>query len=1822
MITLSNYHVDQMIYNGKSSIVYRGRQKSDNRPVIIKMLKDDYPSPATIARFQREYEVSYALNPSPNPAQALADVSATYAFEHDHRARFIVFEDFGGQSLKELGIPGNLNLVEFLELAIGMVDILGQILQKHVIHKDVNPSNIVWNRDNNQIKFIDFGISTMLSREIAAFRNPNVLEGTLAYISPEQTGRMNRAIDYRTDFYSLGVTLYELLTGKLPFESSDFMALIHAQIAKQPAPPIELLSPPSPAKMPILQAVSDIIIKLMAKNAEARYQSAYGIKRDLQALLDAAKSETLPEALASGSFALGARDTSDQFQISQKLYGREAEVDTLLAAFERVASGGSADKETPQSKIENRKSKIEMMLVAGYAGIGKSVLVQEVYKPITAQQGYFVSGKFDQFQRDIPYTSLIQAFRSLMQQLLTESSEQLAAWREKLSRALGTNGQVIVEVIPELAMIIGEQAPVSELPPAEAQNRFNFVLQNFIKVFTQPEHPLVIFLDDLQWADGASLNLIKLLMTAPDSQYLYLLGAYRDNEVNDAHPLMLTLDTIKKAGARVHQITLPPLDLSHITELIADTINSAPEQACPERSRRIKALAELVLTKTDGNPFFINEFLKSLHQQDLINFNYEQGAWAWDLQAIQNQKMTDNVVELMANKIEQLPLPTQAVLKLAACIGNQFDLETLAIVSEKSPRETAADLWAGIAAGFILPLSEDYQLAALDVENLFSEVTVEYEFAHDRIQQAVYALIPDADRAKTHTKIGQLLLMNMTDDEKALRIFDLVNHLNKGQPLIESQAERDNLAGYNLMAGRKAKASAAYGPAHTYFRKGLELLGDNSWGRNYELTLDLFTEAIETASITGDHEAMESWSEQVFVQAKTSLAKAVIYDIKALSYMGQGKLSESIQTTLEALDILGIDIPENRTEEEIGARLVATFALWQGKEIADFANLPEMTDPEKRLALQIISSVFSGTYTAAPDLVPIFAFTMTELSLKHGNAPASTFGYAAYALILCGMVGDYDSGYQFGQMALNLANKLNAPLFKSRVNFYMGIFINHWKRHLRESLPLALEAYQIGLEAGDLANAMLSAMLYSHHAYLAGEELTQLAETFEKYMPPMAQANQDFALIYQKIWGEPVFGLTGKAENIGLPEYEGYYSQITPVMYEQQFFPAIWSIKLNQGILAYVFQEYEFALEILTEAEKYVANAVGAITGPTFYFYKTLLLLALYPNMAEAEKESALETVTATQEKIKTWAEHAPMNFQHKHDLIAAEKARVLGQREAIDLYEAAIRGAQENDYIQEQALAYELAARFYLARDMEKIGQTYLREAHYHYQQWGAAVKVKDLERRYPQLLAQIGAGTIATQTTTATTTTGTKISSALDLTSVLKASQAISGEIVLSKLLANLMRIVIENAGAEKGYLILDKQGRRVIEAEGAVGQEAVTTLQSIPIEEGRVSTAIVNYVARARENVVLDDAVTAGEFTQDEYVVVNQPKSILCAPLINQGRLTGILYLENNLTTGAFTPDRLEMLNLLSSQAAISIENARLYDYQVTLTNSYSRFVPSEYLGFLQKESITEVNLGDHVSKTMAIMFSDIRSFTAISETMSSQENFNFVNAYLKRVSPKIRDNHGFIVKYLGDGMMAVFPDGADDALKAGVEKMQTVGQYNAHRIQDGWQPIEVGMGIHAGPMMVGMVGETSRMQGDAFSDDVNLTARLESLTRFYGAMLVISEEMRNQLSNPEQCQMRFLDRVIVQGRTEPILIYEVLDGLPEQEAALKQQTLPDFEGGWQQYKQGEFAEAKERFEAVLAVDPSDRAAALYLERIETLLQRGAPEDWDGVWSLTEK
>lgn len=1234
------YQAREVLYESDNSLVYRAYREADNQPVILKMLKQAYPPPKRIAEFRREYEITKNLT--------LAGVVDAYSLDSDQHRWVMVLEDFGGESLERLK-HRQFAVNEFLSLAIEVVDILAQVHDRHIIHKDINPSNIVWNQTTGGLKLIDFGISTVLSREVTTFSNPNLLSGTLAYISPEQTGRMNRAIDYRTDFYSLGVTFYELLTGQLPFPTHDALELVHCHIARQPVPPHE-------HRPDIPLVLSEIVLKLMAKCASERYQSACGLKADLEECLR--QWQTLGQINA---FPLGQHDVSGRFQIPQKLYGRVGEIDTLLAAFERVSQGAS-----------------EMMLVTGYPGIGKSALVKEVYKPITRQRGYFTSGKFDQYQRDIPYATLVRAFSSLIRQLLTESQAQIDTWREKLLAALGSNGQVIIDVIPEVELIIGAQPAVPELAPTEAQNRFNLVFQNFVRVFTQASHPLVIFLDDLQWTDGASLKLIELLMTAVNSDNLLLIGAYRDNEVSATHTLLLTLDEIKKGGATVNQIVLAALTLPDVTQFTADALNCSPERARP--------LSKLILAKTNGNPFFMNEFLKSLYAEELLKFDGERGGWQWDLAQIQARDITDNVVELMADKLRKLAEETQRVLKLAACIGNQFELQTLAVIYEKSPQATAADLWAAIASGLILPLGEAYKLIDLNVEGLASVVTVEYKFAHDRIQQAAYSLIPEAEKQDYHWQVGQLLLLNTPKEERSQKIFDIVNQLNQGRDRLEHQT-RVIAAQLNLMAGRKAKASAAYQPAFNYLQIGIELLnppqspsldGGDSWQRQYDLTLTLYLEAAEAAYLSGHFEEVEQWIEVILQQAKTTLNKVKAYEVKILAWVAQSKPLEAVKTALKVLKLLGVSFPKQRGKLRIMLALSGTKLALTGKQIEGLINLPKMTEPNKLAAIRIIGIVGSPAYYAAPELTPLLALKAVNLSVKYGNASMSAYGYASYGVILCGALGDIDSGYRFGRLALSLLERFNAKELKARTFMVFNNFIRHWKEHLREGLKPLLSAYSSGLETGDLEFAAYSAYIHCYHCYFLGNELAALEREMAAYIHAIGQFKQEAALHLAKLYRQIVLNLLGQAENPCRLVGKSYDEQIMlPLALEANHRNAIFDLYFHKLILYYLFQQYPQASENAAMAENYLDGVMGSPSVPLFHFYDFLAGLGWFASAPSLEQKRLLRKVAANQKKMEAWAHHAPMNFIHKFYLVGdrlcrcAELNRILkSERQPVRLLE------------------------------------------------------------------------------------------------------------------------------------------------------------------------------------------------------------------------------------------------------------------------------------------------------------------------------------------------------------------------------------------------------------------------------------------------------------------------------------------------------------------------------------------------------------------------
>ncbi|MEH1828929.1 MAG: AAA family ATPase [Nostoc sp.] len=1512
IVNIPGYRISEELYNGSRTLVYRGVRETDSLPVVIKLLKNLYPSFHELLSFRNQYTIAKNLN-SPLIVQ-------TYSLEPYQNGYALVMEDFGGMSLKNYftspETPYMASCEEFLRIAIALCNTLDILYRERIIHKDIKPANILINPETKQVKLIDFSIASLLPRETQTLINPNVLEGTLAYISPEQTGRMNRGIDYRTDFYSLGATFYEILTGVLPFKSKDPMELVHCHIAKQP---------PSVIRDEIPQVISDIVIKLMAKNAEDRYQSALGLKFDLE--------NCLHQLQVSGkieNFQIGQRDVCDRFIIPDKLYGRETEVSTLLEAFERVSLGAT-----------------EIMLVAGFSGIGKTAVVNEVHKPIVRQRGYFIKGKYDQFQRNIPFSAFVQAFRDLMGQLLTESDVQLEQWKNQILETVGENGQVIIEVIPELEKIIGEQPPAVELSGTAAQNRFNLLFQKFTQVFTSAEHPLVMFLDDLQWADSASLKLMQLLMA--DTGHLFIIGAYRDNEVNPAHPLMLTLSEIQKNQAVINTITLTPLSQSQINQLVADTLKSTETLALP--------LSQLVYQKTKGNPFFATQFLKALHEENLIQFNLELGCWQCDLSKINQQALTDDVVEFMALQLEKLPLTTQNILKLAACISNQFDLTTLAIVSEHSEVETAANLWKALQEGLILPIGDVYKfyqqeslvishLSLVDSQKQMTndngQMTVSYKFLHDRVQQAAYSLIPDDQKQTTHYQIGQLLLQQISAQARVDRIFEIVNQLNHGTALITQPTQREELAQLNLIACRKAKSSTAYQAAREYATVGLSLLSENTWQQQYEMTLALYELAAEVAMLNGNFEAMEQFIDIVIQQARSLPEKVNVYCIRIQSHISQSKLTSAIAIAQPILQQLGITFPETPTPSDIQQEIQQIKELIGDREIADLVHLPEMTDAEKLGTLQIVNIISPAAYLTGSALYPLLNTLSVKLSIQYGNTSTSAFGYANYANILCNFFQIVDTGSQFASLALQIISKLDAKASKTDVLMILGLFVVHRKSHIKETLPLLQEGYTTAIEFGNLVLAGYNGHSFCLNSFWSSQPLATLEQDICAYCYSLMQLNQLTTANYSRIYWQPVLNL------LGLAEHTTFLSG--KALEETEFLQQLQSAKDGYGLyifhlyklmLCFLFGEIEPAKNHAIEVRRYFMAGAGLVTEPVFYLYDSLLTLAqLNPQLDETSE--ALQGVIENQTKLQQWADHAPMNYQHKVDLVAAEKCRVLGQKaEAIEFYDKAITLAKANEYTQEEALANELAAKFYLDWGRQRIAGDYMIEAYYAYARWGAKAKVADLEARYPQLLRPIleqtrsslstheTLFTLGSVTSTSSAISSSNVSLALDLATILKASHTISAEIELENLLSSLLKIVIENAGADKCVFMLLRDSRLLIKGSITTGSKPIV-LQRIPIEDSQdIPHRLIYKVLHDKQTAVLVNASADRTLANDPYIIRQQPKSILCSPILHQGKLMGILYLENNLATGAFTSDRVELLNLLCTQAAISLENARLYE-----------------------------------------------------------------------------------------------------------------------------------------------------------------------------------------------------------------------------------------------------------------------------------------------------
>ncbi len=1489
--SVRGYRIEELIHEGRRSVVHRATRLSDGRRVILKTHRSAYPPFAELAQYQNQYAITKDLD--------VPGVTRPVALEAHGNGFALVMEDTNRISLKAYAEGRALAPGEALRIGLDLARVLEGLHAHQVIHKDIKPSNILIHPETGRVELTDFSIATPLLRESQGVPRSGALEGTLSYISPEQTGRMSRWIDARSDYYSLGVTLYELLTGTLPFTAEDSMELIHCHIARRPDPPIERDSA-------VPEGASDIVMKLLEKAPEARYQSAAGLAHDLAECI-----ERLRTTGSAPSFPLGQRDVSIRFTLPETLYGRGAEIEALTRAFDRVSGGAT-----------------ELVLVAGSSGIGKSALVHEMHKPIVRRRGLFGSGKFDQFKRSVPFSSLVQAFRDLVRQVLTESAERIEGWKARLTSAVGDSGKVIADVIPEVLHLIGPQPPAPDLPPADNQDRFNRVFQRFIRVFAAAEHPLVVFLDDLQWADSASLKLLHLLLHEKETGHLLVLGAYRDNEVDPAHPLLITVEKIAGLGVPVTSITLPPLDREDLNLFVADTLRRAPGETL--------GLTELVMSTTRGNPFFASQYLKSLHKDGILQPDLETGRFTFDLKAARLLAVSDDVVELMASQIQKLPAEAQEALRLAAAIGDRFELATLAIAFNRPQPEAAAHLWRAVEEGLLLPVDETYKArASIAMEAVDSaDASVTYKFLHDRVQQAAYQTIPPEQRPKTHLQIGRTLLWSTPASLRDDKLFDIVNQLNAGAALISDAAERSELTRLNLAAGMKARASTAYAAAARYLATATDLLEADAWEARYDLALTLHKARAEVEYLEGSFDVSEALIRSAFDRARTPIEKAELLHMLVVQYTLRAKYPEAIKTGRAALELVGIELPEGDFEAARDAEIAEAKAAIGDRPIESLFDLPDMVDREKRTAMALLTAMGPPTYRSHQALWSVLCSKAVNLCLKHGNAPQAAYSHTSFGGLLGYVEENYKAGEAFGQLALRLTAKFNNPSDLSVAYLMVGSSLRHWSTHLKRSTEDYHKAYSVGLDSGNLQYA---AYAFGHNMYCRfyqGVDLEQWLAEIDGYLAFSRRRKNQWAI--DMLEGGRLIARSLR----GAPEEEGPEPDGAMALSEDAYIASCRANRNNQIVcvynilksqILYLFDDIEGALRRSREAGREIASVAtqGLLPSAEHTFVEALILAALFDRSPDEERPRLREEIGAHLRKLGVWAGACPDNFLHKRLLVEAECARIDGRAlDAVDLYDRAIESALASDFPHNAALASELAAKLWLSRGKEKLARPYMIDAFYGYVRWGAGSKRRQLEALYPRLLAPVlepGPSRVSARGTVNAAGSQAEI----DKETWLKASRVIFSEIELGKLLANLLRITMENAGAERGFIVLTQGDELVIEAKVASRQAPIAVRSAVPVKGSEeLSEAIVHYVARTGETVVLYDAAATDAYASDPYIATRKPRSLLCMPAFSHKRLAAVVYLENNLSVGCFSEGRLEVLKVLLQQAGIAVENALLY------------------------------------------------------------------------------------------------------------------------------------------------------------------------------------------------------------------------------------------------------------------------------------------------------
>ena len=1447
VVELDGYEAIEPLGESSTATLVRARPQGSTTSVVIKLLKSEYPTPEEVARLAHEHRIVEDLR--------LDGVVRPLRIERFKHRVGLILEDSGGSSLRSIIGPTGLDTESFLRLAIPLVRTLGHVHDADVIHKDLNPSNIVVDDTVSTVQITDFGIASRLPRVHRESGRADRLEGTLAYLSPEQTGRMNRPVDHRSDFYALGATFYEALTGRPPFTAGDAMELVHCHLAVRPAPPHEA----NPA-VPV--GLSDIVVKLLAKSPDDRYQSAYGLLRDLEHCHDAWR-----EHRRIDSFLLGQHDVASRFRIPDRLYGREAETAELVASLERVSRGSA-----------------ELVLLVGASGVGKSVLVDEIQGPTAQRRGLFVRGKFDQYSAT-PYASLIDALRDLVRQVLGEPPDRIAAWREEILSALAGNAGVVAEVIPDLTLVTGPLPPVAQLGPTETQNRFNLVFRQFIRTFARPGAPLVMFLDDLHWADAASIRLLRTLMSDPDARCLLIIGAYRPEAVDPSDPLSVAVAVLDPSSVR--RIELTALDLETVRELIADTVRVPREEAV--------LLAELVHERTAGNPFFVNQFLLSLFEDGLIRFDADTGHWSWNLAAIRERGMTDNVVELMTDRITELAGATQTALQSAAVIGNRFELALLAATVQLSPTECTRALDHAVKTGLILPLSDKHELV---LEGLEVEGSIAYRFLHDRVQQATFSLLSPAEVTAIHRQVGRLQLLRLRERGSGEDLFEVVGHLNFAIEAETDAERRLELAHLNLEAGRKARASNAYEAAADYVDAGLRLLPPDPWGTVYDLTFELHLLQVEVLAILGDFERSEPVFAAVLEHAVTPMERARACWARGEGLHCGGRSAEAHGVVRAGLEELGVAFPA--TPEEAAAEAEALMGELLDPSVVARLEATGQGDEEAVLTGLLFDTAILTAYFSRPEELGLVVGKHVQHILQTGVTAHSAMG-PVWLGMMAFLRGHHELGLAYADSAIRIAEQAG-PVVRGRVQLLAWGFCTGWRDPFEAGETAAQEAYWLCHTAGDLGYASYCLLGEYFAVLMAGRDQAALLRT--------AEAWRDYCLRFVPVeLGQAKIRVDAAKALLGT-EREPLDAEDIIADYEaQQNFTDVCESLNELARIETLFGDYRAAYDHSVRAAPYIeAGAAGSLPINFFFWAHFAIASARLATTADGDIDAPdhLARVDAILERLRPYAELTPDNFASWVSLAQAERARAGGDSDgAVGGYLRTIEHASAHGYVLLEAFANELLGRHFRDRG-HRFALAHFHEARALYLECGARGKAIHLEEEIPELRQATVASRGLGVTVTPTTDRG---SAHLDLGTALKASLAIAGEIALDQVVDRLVAISIENAGAERGVFVsVDGEDLRV-EAEGVAGGEVRHHGSVLLDDKGEVvPAALVRAAARTGEAVLQSDA--------------------LVLPINRKGNVTGVLYLENTLVSGAFTPERLALLEVLSGQMAISLENARLY------------------------------------------------------------------------------------------------------------------------------------------------------------------------------------------------------------------------------------------------------------------------------------------------------